>query len=344
MLKILENEILAEQYQPNEKLPGIPTLAKRFGVSYGAAHAVIARLAEKRLVVIEHGRGTFVLGDRPIGIEWMFFTDARNVQDQLLNQALDYLRQFWNSEQSEKTTLNLNLCDVRNLQSPKTMTKINRDRAIRALLVSGHGRHYLDYVNELAKRSPVVSLFAHWRGEKISYIAPDTESLIAHQLEKCRAGGVKRIGFVSPELHRHPNYDQVHKETSLLSKKFELSLQEGDCFLGERNDAINWIIGRLSRPDPPKYWICSVVGHASAVLEAAKILDLTPGKDINVLTFGMLKSDYEELDGLANVGIHNIKNTVDAGIKQLLKMVWSPRETRDKIHKVLAPMEFLPMR
>lgn len=344
MLKTLEEEILSGKYQLNEKLPGIPTLAKRFGVSYGAAHAVIARLAEKKLVVIEHGRGTFVLGDRPVGIEWIFFTDARNVQDELLNQALDYLRQFWNSEQCGKTTLNLNLCDVRNLQSPKTMTRINHERAIRALLVSGHGRHYLDYVNELAKHSPVVSLFAHWAGEEFSYIAPDTETLIANQLEKCRVGGVKRIGFLSPELDRHPNYNQVHKETLQLSKKYEVPLQGGDCYLGERDDAINWIIGRLSRPDPPEYWICPVVGHASAVLEAAKILHLTPGKNISVLTFGMMKSEYKELNGLANFGIHNIKNTVDAGIEQLLKMVWNPREIGAKIHKVLVPMNFSPMR
>lgn len=56
----LTQMIASGELAPNEALPSVSTLARRFGVSMHVAREAIAALAARGLVSVEHGRGCFV--------------------------------------------------------------------------------------------------------------------------------------------------------------------------------------------------------------------------------------------------------------------------------------------
>lgn len=335
----LEKDILGGKYEANERLPGIPELAKLHQVSYGTAHAVVRRLAKNRLVVVEPGRGSYVLGDRPVGVEWLWFVGGSSINNELFDNSTRYLKAFWDTGQAKRTTLNLSFLDVRNLPPPDTLARASRDRGIRGLLVCGHGTHHIDYVDALGKLIPVVSLFGHWEGHSFHYVAPDFTANLDEFLKLCPKDG-KNIGFLSFPLAQHPNYERLFD--ALRGSEGHPQPRKEDCFFGvDQNDAVNWMIGRLSRPEAPRKWIAAVPGLARAALDAAAALKLKPGKDIHVLTFSMLHSDYECLGGRASFGVHQFELTVDTGLDKIIELILAAKK-RSEGKSCHVPMEFLP--
>lgn len=56
----LRGAIVSGQLRPGDRLPGVRELAEAAGVNVNTARAVYARLADRGLIVSEHGRGTYV--------------------------------------------------------------------------------------------------------------------------------------------------------------------------------------------------------------------------------------------------------------------------------------------
>ncbi|MFH0957135.1 MAG: GntR family transcriptional regulator, partial [Pseudomonadota bacterium] len=57
----IENRILNGELEPGDKLPPEHELAKQFGVSRTAIREAMKALSQKGLIVVQPGRGTFVI-------------------------------------------------------------------------------------------------------------------------------------------------------------------------------------------------------------------------------------------------------------------------------------------
>jgi DNA-binding transcriptional regulator YhcF (GntR family) len=341
MLEKLENDILSGKYQPNEKLPGIPQLAKEFGVSYGKAHNVIKKLAEKRLVIVEHGVGTYALGKQPLAVDWLWFTGADRLYDELIDRSFSFIKDFYKSKDAEKIILSFKLFDVRWLPSPKTFAKANHDCGIRGLIICGHGKHFLKYINKLSSYIPVVSLFGQWKGNSFKYVAPDMELFAEKYFKNMKSKGQNKIGLISAPVENHPNYSTLFNITKKYSEANNITFSKEDFFASkDYNDITNWMIGRFSTQNHPKYWLTSSIGHAKAVKNAAEAKSMKVPEDIHIFTFSMLESEYKKTEKNIGIALQQFDLTVKAGIKLLEEMVWD-NEKNTINNSVKIPMKII---
>lgn len=56
---------IKEEFSPGQQLPGLKTLARRFGVSHTTVRKAMDVLIEENLIKVVHGKGTYVTGARP---------------------------------------------------------------------------------------------------------------------------------------------------------------------------------------------------------------------------------------------------------------------------------------
>src|SRR5690625_4199915 len=60
LTELLESAIVAQEWQPGEKLPSERRLAERYGVSRPVVREALRRLTERSLIAVPPGRGSYV--------------------------------------------------------------------------------------------------------------------------------------------------------------------------------------------------------------------------------------------------------------------------------------------
>ncbi|MHC4872370.1 MAG: GntR family transcriptional regulator [Planctomycetota bacterium] len=316
ILSQLENDIQEGKYRQNDKLPSVSSLAKQFNVSYGKAHAAVTALAERGVVSMEPGRGSFVKLSKTFAVEWLWIGDHDFGKGGVFDYAIDYVRNFSGTDMYHDISLSTSFLDVRNMPSPKAFAESCRMRCVEGLLVCGHSTHYLDYVNELSQYIPLVSLFGNWADSQFSYVAADPVSVIDDLLGEWKKAGTESVGFLSANLE-HPNYSNVCEQTSRYAEKNGISFSDDNIFIGNEKDTANWLVGRLSRDNSPRHWITATEGFAYAIIEAAEVLKIDWKKELDVLTFSIIENAYDRFEKSFSVGIYDFSEMLETGISCL---------------------------
>ena len=337
---ILEERILSGVYKANERLPSITQLAGEFGVSYGTVHTAFSKLASKKLVLIEQGRGTLVIGDKPLSLEWLMFGRAASLLvGGPIDKALSFLRSYWGDYGGSKVLLNFNLLDVRNLPEPEMVAESCRLRCARGLLVSGHGTEYAPYVDRMSRHIPTVSMFGHWDAFNLHCVAPDFGKALAEQLALWRTMGADKIGLCSMPEGTHPNYDEFNRQAVLQAAEAGVELRPEDRFLGRSEDALPWIAGKIALGNCPRFWLTLSSGYARGVEKAAELHKMRPGRGIHIMSTDM---DEPKLHGFS-VAMQQVDVTVKKGIETLERLVWPDSgDLADLPKKLLVPLRLVP--
>lgn len=340
---ILEERILKGSYRVNEKLPGLNLLAEEFGVSYGTVHAAVRRLADKRLVVVEQGRGTYVLGSGPMAVEWVIFGNQKaNLQSTVIENSLDFLKRYWQDANHPEILLNLNLLDVRNIPPPDIFAEACRMRGLRGLLVQSHGVHFLDYVKKVARATPVVSLFGQWGGDGLHSVSPDFKGAIDEIVTEWKRDGAKALGLCTLRDEDHPNYREFNQAVSSSAREHDLRLNREDCFYGRPDDALNWVTGKIAFGDHPRHWITISSSFAGGIVKAADKNGLKMGRDIHAFAIDMTDQSYHKFGKRFTLATQQLDQTILAGIRLLERLIGTANDQSEDAGNVLVPLKILP--
>lgn len=316
----VERDILNGKYRLQEQLPSLATFAQANRVSYGTARAAVASLAQRGMVAMQPGRGTFVLGKHPYSFSWLWLGRESSSMAALLSKIVNIVHDYPQQGKHRDVTLNMTLQDVRNIPAPSVFAEACRNSGIRGLLVTNHGQSHLPYVDELASIMPVVSLFARWESKHLNCVMPDAKELICQMLDQWKAQGAKRIGYLTSSLD-HPNYRHVFDLLHEHAPARGLMVDEADTYIGSVRDAENWSLGRLMRPDAPRHWVTAMEDFTNALDKASSFRQSSDKTPLEVLTFAVLPTAIAAKHVRVHVGQHDVGRTIETGIERLKSLV-----------------------
>ena len=335
----LRHDVLGGVYPLDKRLPGVPTMAKTFGVSYGTAHSAMRRLQDERLVSVQRGRGTFPTPSRVVGIDILWFCRTTDVPTdpiyQELQATVDSLGDF------PEFRVSLRPFDVRSLPRPADLAQDCRRRGVQGLLVVGHGVHHLDFVDELSDRINIISLFGHWPDSRCSYVAPDTAAAIDEVLGRWHDSGQARVGFLASNLE-HPNYLAAQRAVvdHAAARSIDFDMGE-DRFIGGYRDTLKWLIGRFVLAEPPLCWVAAIQDRASLVHQAAAAANFPGHAEIQVLTFAGSSQARAHLAAAITLGVYRLPHMLARGLAVMRGMVWADDSATANPRANLVPYELL---
>lgn len=95
----LQHEIRSGALRPGDQLPTLRTLAESYGVTIETASRAVAYLADRNLVTIKHGAGSYVAGPRGSSVPYRSPEDTISVlvPDELLREeeGTPYITNYW---------------------------------------------------------------------------------------------------------------------------------------------------------------------------------------------------------------------------------------------------------
>ncbi|MFD0735063.1 GntR family transcriptional regulator [Planotetraspora mira] len=197
---LLRNDVLEDQYQPGQALPGEAFLASEYATSRPTIRKAIAQLAGEGLLTVAHGRGTFV---RPNPDRRLILTGWPDHED-LLSPAYDPGKQLW-----EHATVASEAERTENRVTPNS-----------ALFTTAEGR--TADVLAVRRGTMVVYRYAYWQHTKTRARIQLSSYLLADQVATITGESHREIdSFVEPEdyyAHMEREHGPLRWTTSVYTR------------------------------------------------------------------------------------------------------------------------------
>lgn len=281
LVTVLAQEILAGTYDPKFPIPSEHQLCRRFGVSRVTVRLALSDLQNRGLIYRHHGKGTFIhanslLGGKPLAV---FMRTPAYSSCPSVSALLNGFQSYLGSAESYSVSIGT---------SPEQWSPALA-ASLGGVLVVPDGVTVADLENLKKRNLPYLIVGASdLPGPSLRL---GTESSVYEAVLTLASRGAKRFGF----LHGTDSpYDGLKlqgavkalAEAGLPSTALDEVACQSAC------SSIRAAAERmLDRTPPPEVVLTSEVAHTLALLGAARERNLTVGKDLQIITFGVHGQD-----------------------------------------------------